>query len=92
MAFRTEILKSFRFDKFFEQYPTYVLYDDQDICLRIKKYGYRLVQAGNARLKHNISPSEDLSRALWVSNYFNAYRNWNIHITKPSRCSYKVGY
>ena len=85
MAFRTEILKRFRFDKFFEQYPTYVLYDDQDICLRIKKYGYRLVQAGNARLKHNISPSgRPPAEHYGFQTTFNAYRNWNIHITKPS--------
>ena len=84
MAFRTKVLKKFRFDNFFEQYPTYVLYDDQDICLRMKDAGYRIVQAGSARLKHNISPSgRPPAEHYGFQTTFNAYRNWRIHIKNP---------
>ena len=85
MAFRTDILKEFRFDTFYEQYPTYVLYDDQDICLRIKKKGYRIVQAGSARLVHNISPSgRPPGDHYGFQTTFNAHRNWKKHIDNPS--------
>ena len=86
MAFRTKILKQFRFDKFFEQYPTYVLYDDTDICLRIKKAGYKIVQAGNARLQHNISPfGRPPAEHYGFQTTFNAYRNWRTHIISPNK-------
>ncbi|HBK83740.1 MAG TPA: hypothetical protein DDZ41_09120 [Flavobacterium sp.] len=79
MAFRTHILKKFRFSTFFEQYETYVLYDDQDICLRLKKAGYRLVIAYNAQLKHTISPvGRPLAKHYGYQAFFNAHRNWKL--------------
>lgn len=85
MAFRTSVLKKFRFDIFYEQYPTYVLYDDQDICLRMKKAGFRIVQAGNAKLVHNISPSgRPPGDHYGFQTTFNAYRNWKTHIKNPN--------
>jgi glycosyltransferase involved in cell wall biosynthesis len=78
MAFRTALLKEFRFANFYEDYPTYVLYDDQDICLRLRKK-YKLVLNYDARLKHNISPSGRPPKTHYgFQAFFNAYRNWKL--------------
>ena len=78
MAFRTALLKEYRFAEFFEDYPTYVLYDDQDICLRLRKK-YTLVLNYDARLKHNISPSGRPPKTHYgFQAFFNAYRNWKL--------------
>ena len=80
MAFRTAILKSFRFAEFFEKYPTYVLYDDQDICLRMKKAGYLLLLAYEARLIHKVAPSgRPAADHYGYQAFYNAYRNWKLH-------------
>lgn len=55
MAWRTSILKSLRFAEFYEHYPTYVLYDDQDISLRARRT-FRLIQCGSAQMWHKVSP------------------------------------
>jgi len=79
MAWRTNILKELRFDSFFEQYPTYVLYDDQDISLRARRK-YRLVQCGSAHLFHLVSPnSRPPGFHYGFQTIFNAYRNWKVH-------------
>lgn len=78
MAFRTALLKEYRFAEFYEDYPTYVLYDDQDICLRLRKK-YMLVLNYDARLKHNISPSGRPPKTHYgFQAFFNAYRNWRL--------------
>jgi len=80
MVFRTNLLKEFRFDSFFEQYETYVLYDDQDICLRMRKAGYRLVLCYDAKLIHKTSPSgRPAARHYGYQAFFNAHRNWKLH-------------
>jgi glycosyltransferase involved in cell wall biosynthesis len=79
MAFRTSLLREYRFADFFEDYPTYVLYDDQDICLRLRKK-YVLVLNYNARLKHNVSPSGRPPKTHYgFQACFNAYRNWRLY-------------
>lgn len=79
MAFRTSVLKEFKFSTFFEQYETYVLYDDQDICLRLKKAGYQLVIAYDAKLIHKISPSgRPPAQHYGYQAFYNAYRNWKL--------------
>ncbi len=79
MAFRTKLLKEFKFDVFFEQYPTYVLYDDQDICLRLKKAGYRLLICYDAKLIHKTAPSgRPPARYYGFQAFYNAHRNWKI--------------
>lgn len=78
MAFRTALLKKYRFADFYEDYPTYVLYDDQDICLRLRKQ-YSLVLNYDARLKHNISPSGRPPKTHYgFQAFFNAHRNWKL--------------
>jgi len=84
MAWRTSVLKKFRFDTFFEKYPTYVLYDDQEICHRIRKE-FKLVQCGDAKLSHNLS--KDGRPAVTHYGFqalFNAYWNWKRHVIEPS--------
>jgi glycosyltransferase involved in cell wall biosynthesis len=79
MAFRTALLKEYRFAEFFEDYPTYVLYDDQDICLRLRKQ-YKLALSYDARLKHNIAPSgRPPQKHYGFQAFFNAHRNWKLH-------------
>ena len=78
MAFRTTLLKEYRFAEFYEDYPTYVLYDDQDICLRLRKK-YTLVLNYDARLKHNVSPSGRPAKTHYgFQAFFNAHRNWKL--------------
>lgn len=78
MAFRTDLLKEYRFADFYEDYPTYVLYDDQDICLRLRKK-YTLLLNYDARLKHNVSPSGRPPKTHYgFQAFFNAYRNWRL--------------
>jgi glycosyltransferase involved in cell wall biosynthesis len=78
MAFRTALLKEYRFAEFYEDYPTYVLYDDQDICLRLRKE-YALVLNYDARLKHNVSPSGRPPKTHYgFQAFFNAHRNWKL--------------
>lgn len=78
MAFRTVLLKEYRFAEFYEDYPTYVLYDDQDICLRLRQK-YTLVLNYDARLKHNISPSGRPPKTHYgFQAFFNAHRNWKL--------------
>lgn len=79
MAFRTSLLKEYRFADFFEDYPTYVLYDDQDICLRLRKK-YRLLLNYDARLYHKKSPSGRPPKTHYgFQAFFNAYRNWKLY-------------
>lgn len=79
MAFRTDILKAFRFAKFFESYPTYVLYDDQDICLRLRKAGYVLLLAYEAKLIHKVAPTgRPAAKHYGYQAFYNAYRNWKL--------------
>ena len=83
MAFRTKILKQFKFDKFFEQYDTYVLYDDQDICLRLKEEGYKLVLCHDAKLVHNVSQHGRPAHSHYgFQAFYNAHRNWNLFGSK----------
>lgn len=90
MAFRTSILKSFKFAEFFERYPTYVLYDDQDICLRMKKAGYSLLLAHEARLIHKIAPSgRPAADHYGYQAFYNAYRNWKLHGSQKFKHKFK---
>lgn len=89
MAFRTRLLKEYRFSEFYEDYPTYVLYDDQDICLRLRK-AYKLALNYDARLKHNISPSgRPPKKHYGFQASFNAHRNWKIYGGKDFKSWYK---
>lgn len=83
MAWRTNILRQLRFDPFFVEYPTYVLYDDTDISLRARQH-YRLVQSGDARLRHHTSPDgRPPGFHYGFQTVFNAYRNFRIHRPNP---------
>ncbi len=89
MAFRTALLKEYRFSDFFEDYPTYVLYDDQDICLRLGKK-YKLLLNYDARLRHNISPSgRPPKRHYGFQAFFNAHRNWKLYGSSDMRSTLK---
>jgi glycosyltransferase involved in cell wall biosynthesis len=89
MAFRTALLKEYRFAKFFEDYPTYVLYDDQDICLRLRKK-HKLVLCYDARVKHNLSPSgRPPQKHYGFQACFNAYRNWKLFGGKSVTYAFK---
>jgi len=79
MAWRTPILKELRFDTFFTEYPTYVLYDDSDLSLRARQR-YRLVQCGTARLRHLVSPdARPPGFHYGFQTVFNAHRNFRVH-------------
>ncbi len=85
MAWRTSVLKELRFASFYEEYPTYVLYDDQDISLRARTR-YRLVQCGDARLRHHLSPAARPPGFHYgFQTVFNAYRNFRVHRPTASR-------
>jgi glycosyltransferase involved in cell wall biosynthesis len=84
MAWRTHVLKELRFAPFYEQYPTYVLYDDQDISLRAR-HRFRLVRCGTARLRHLVSPTaRPPGYDYGFQTVFNAHHNWRIHCPQPS--------
>jgi len=84
MAWRTHILKKYRFHSFYEKYPTYVLYDDQEICHRIRQH-YRLVQCGDALVKHKASNAARPSGQHYgFQALFNAYWNWKKYVKKPN--------
>jgi GT2 family glycosyltransferase len=91
MAWRTEVLTRLRFAEFFVHYPTYVLYDDTDLSLRARR-DHRLVQCGDARLRHRVSPSgRPPGFHYGFQTVFNAHRNWCVHrprATLHDRCRF----